>query len=263
MILQEQLIRIRQIMNLNEDSYAGQSVKQYIDDFKEKYKDSTLIWLDTETTGLKQHENQITELAGIATDYKFNILDTFHKKMKLDWSQVKDKEKAKKVIFPMTRYGERGIKYHDEKETIDEFFEWVDSYENPVLIAQNAAFDLEYLAVRGRRKIDYPVIDTKKIIQLFFIPAVQQLSDDENPEAQKILNSLPLSQKDMGLPSSSMGKIAPTLDLDVTGWHSAIEDVKIMIEMFKKMMEYFERNKDVDIRKYQGKRLKSYRMDDK
>ena len=38
MILQEQLIRIRQMMGLNEDSYAGQSVKQYIDDFKEKYK---------------------------------------------------------------------------------------------------------------------------------------------------------------------------------------------------------------------------------
>jgi DNA polymerase III epsilon subunit-like protein len=265
MILQEQLIRIRQMMGLNEDSYSGQSIKDYLKDYKEKYSGSTFIWLDTETTGLKQHKNQITELAGIATDYKFNKLENneFHKKFKINWDDVEDKEKTKNVILPMTRYGESGKKYYDEKKSIDEFFDWVDTFKNPVLIAQNAAFDLKFLVVRSGKKIKYPVIDTKKIIQQFFIPAVQQLSDDENLEAQEMLKNLPTSEKDKGLPTSSMGKIAPTLGLDVTGWHSAIEDVNIMIEMFKKMMEFFEQNKDVNIRKYKEKRIMSDRMDDK
>jgi DNA polymerase III epsilon subunit-like protein len=241
------------------ENLKGNTIEGYLEYFENKYKDSTLIWLDTETTGLNVHDNQLTELSAIVTDSEFNVIDQFSKKIKIDWSNVKDPQRTKDVVLPMTRYGERGVKYHDESETIDEFFDWVDSFDNPVLIAQNASFDIKYLAVRGNRKIDYPVIDTKMVIQLYFIPIIQQLSDENNPEAQEILKQLPPSSRDKGMPSSSMGKIAPILDIDVSGWHSAVEDVKIMIDMFKKIKDYLERHKGLDIRKHQAKRLQSYR----
>jgi DNA polymerase III epsilon subunit-like protein len=229
------LVNLKKIIKEN---LKGNTIEGYLEYFENKYKDSTLIWLDTETTGLKVHDNQLTELSAIVTDSEFNAIDQFSKKIKIDWSNVKDPQRTKDVVLPMTRYGERGVKYHDESETIDEFFDWVDSFDNPVLIAQNASFDIKYLAVRGNRKIDYPVIDTKMVIQLYFIPIIQQLSDEN---------------------SSSMGKIAPILDIDVSGWHSAVEDVKIMIDMFKKIKDYLEKHKGLDIRKHQAKRLQSYR----
>lgn len=256
MKLHEQLSRMKGIMGLNEDSYAGQSISEFLEKFKEKYGDKTFIWLDTETTGLNVYDNQITELAAIATDSDFNELDKFHKKMKLDMSQIKDIEKTRKVVFPMTRHGEKGGKYYPEDETIDEFFEWVDSFDNPILVAQNASFDLEYLAVRGDRKLNYDAIDTKKIIEMFFLPAIQQLNDEDEEEAKEILNKLPIRKE---LPSSSMGKIAPSLKVSAEGWHSAITDVKMMIDMFKKIMNYLERKQKTNIRTYQGKRLISYR----
>lgn len=249
-------------MNLKKiikENLKGNTIEGYLEYFENKYKDSTLIWLDTETTGLNVHDNQLTELSAIVTDSEFNVIDQFSKKIKIDWSNVKDVKTTKDIVLPMTRYGERGIKYHDESQTIDEFFDWVDSFDNPVLIAQNASFDIKYLAVRGNRKIDYPVIDTKMVIQLYFIPIIQQLSDENNSEAQEILKQLPPSSRDKGMPSSSMGKIAPILGIDVSGWHSAVEDVKIMINMFKKIKDYLEEYKGLDIRKHQTKRLQTYR----
>lgn len=256
MNLNEQISRIKGIMGINEDFYAGQSIPEFLEKFKEKYEGATFIWLDTETTGLNVHENQITELAAVATDTDFNELDTFHKKMKLDMTQIKDIERTRKIVFPMTRHGEKGGKYYDEKETIEEFFDWVDKFKDPILVAQNASFDLKYLAVRGDKKLTYGAIDTKKIIEMFFIPAVQQLSDEDDDEAKEILSKLPI-KKD--LPSSSMGNIAPSLKVSAEGWHSAITDVKMMIKMCKKMMNYLEENKETNIRNYQGKRLTNYR----
>lgn len=261
MNLHEQISRIKGIMNLSEDFYAGKSIPKFLETFKEKYGDKTFIWLDTETTGLKVHDNQLTELAGIATDFQFDTKTNgvFHKKIKLDKSQVKDLETTRKIVFPMTRYGEKGGKYYSEDETINEFFDWVDSFENPILVAQNASFDLQYLAERGKRKLKkYNAIDTKKIIELFFIPAIQKLSDQDDEEAKKMLSKLPISSRNK-LPSSSMGKIVPSLNLSAEGWHAAIADVKMMIKMFKEIMNYLEKKKDIDIKDYQGKRLNTYR----
>lgn len=256
MKLNEEIHRIKGIMGINEDYYAGQSISEFLETFKEKYKNRTFIWLDTETTGLNVYDNQITELAAVATDTEFNELDTFHKKMKLDMSQIKDIEMTRTKVFPMTRHGEKGGKYYDERKTIDEFFDWVDTFDSPVLVAQNASFDLKYLAVRGDMKLKYDAIDTKKIIEMFFIPAIQQLSDENDDEAKEILRKLPIRKE---LPSSSMGNIAPSLKVSAEGWHSAITDVKMMINMFKKIMDYLESVKDTSIRNYQGKRLVSYR----
>jgi len=47
--------------------------------------------------------------------------------------------------------------------------------------------------------------------------------------------------------------------MSAEGWHSAITDVKMMIKMFKRIMEYLEEKKTTNIQTYQAKRLKSYR----
>ena len=45
----------------------------------------------------------------------------------------------------------------------------------------------------------------------------------------------------------------------MTGYHDALTDCRLAMQMFTKVVEFLKKNKDVDITKYQGERINTIR----
>ena len=72
-----------------------------------------------------------------------------------------------------------------------------------------------------------------------------------------MIQKIGTSSRDSGLISSSLGKIGPALGIDMTGYHDALTDVRLMMQMLKSMIDFLKENMDLDIKKYQYERFKT------
>lgn len=244
---------------------------KYIEDLS---KNNVFIFLDTETTGLGGHKKQqLTQIAAIGYEYDFvsNTLKefgNFNKKIKISddmKNRLSDTSDNIRKIFKFNRYGDKiksDPKYYDEQKVIGEFINWVTHsgyYLDPLLIIQNAEFDMNMLSGRNLNptKLNYEVLDTKKIIQLFLIPIIQKLAETEL-KYSKILDDIGTSPRDNGLISSSMSKWGPFFDINMSGYHDALTDCEITSKMFTKIIDFIKENSDLDISKYQMERINTY-----
>lgn len=225
------------------------------------------ILLDTETTGLGGAKNdQITQISAIVYDYNFmetvfNKIDQFDDKIRLT-SDTKNKynnigDKTKWVLG-FNRYGSGNYKYKEEESVINEFFDFVSKYEPCLLVAQNAQFDMNMLGGRYNNVIKNEVFDTKMLIQLYYIPLLQKLAETD-PVYQGVIDKIGISSRDNGLISSSLSRIGPALEIDMTGYHDALTDCLLMKDMLIGIINLLKSNKHLDISKYQIQRIKSIR----
>lgn len=255
----------------------------------EQYKNHTWVFFDTETTGLRprslkwsepERGPQLTQIAAIAAkpgelSDEPEILGTFNQKIKftpytkdlmtdpestarLNWNRRDAAQRTPlgdpRKLLSMTGYGERGIKYKDEQDVIDEFLAFVAGFENPLLIAQNAAFDMRFVNVRSGGKMPrYPVLDTLPLIQNYLFPVLQSAAAQGDIEAQRLIG---LFKKGNRL-SASMGVIAKGFDIETGGWHNALADVKMMMSMYTHVIQNLESRRDVDSRRAISKVLKA------
>lgn len=250
---------------------------QYIDSLPINW-----IFVDTETSGLGGARiQQLTQVSAIVLDNtNFNEVDTFDEKIELNDTiknrmeldnefpkgikapgQYIEKPWSTKKILKFNHYTSGNYQYKDEKEVVNSFFNWLDKYNPYTLVAQNASFDMSMLGGRFKNKINSPVLDTKVIIQYFFIPLLQKLAEKDN-KYQKMIDQLGTSNRDYGLPSSSMGKIAPVLGIDMDNYHDALTDCRITIKMIKKILDILKSYKNVDISQYQLLRIKKERLNE-
>lgn len=222
------------------------------------------LWVDTETTGLGGHENeQLTQISCIASKYNFDTnsfdeIDTFDYKIKLT-EEIKKRyampNDTSIKVLTLNNYGSGDYRYIDEKIVLDNFFNWMNDNFSPCLfIAQNASFDVDMLTGRYNHIIKNEIFDTKLLIQLYYIPLLQKLAEDDI-EYQKIIDFIGTSKRDNGLISSSMSKIAPALNIDMTNYHTAIDDCRITMKMYIKIIDFLKKYKNIDIDKYQLERI--------
>tara|TARA_Y100000310_G_scaffold329496_2_gene399473 strand:- start:2784 stop:3653 length:870 start_codon:yes stop_codon:yes gene_type:complete len=231
------------------------------------FENNTWIFFDTETMGFNPKIDQITEIGAMAVDPKTGkMLGDFDEFIKLNpptLSRLKDpesqerkeweKEQRKQYkrlkhpadVLAMTRYGGKDRDYHDEQEILSKFEDFIEQFPNPLLVAKNARFDMHFVNRRKRQKLNnYPVLDTDPFIRHHAIPLLVELSKgDFEPfsrriqiRAQSILDKLYIKP---GMYSSSLGKMAPALGIDVKDWHNALADVKMTIEMFNSLKRLF------------------------
>ena len=251
---------------LRESKYFGMSISDVLS-FLEGFRDNTWIFFDTETLGFNPKYQQLTEIGAVAvspgnwnTDPK--ILGTFNEKVKLEPKSIERLSKHKEMspeeikarrgrmtapeILSMTRYGERGREYFEEQDVIDGFLDFVDSFSNPVLVAQNASFDMKFVAVRSDRQPDrYPVIDTMRIMQLFLIPLLRTLSDQhDDQDAREFLEKI----KKGKYYSASMGVVSSAYGISIDEWHNALADVKMLMKLLSHVVRTLRENPDIDIR---------------
>lgn len=256
---------IREYNNfINEHKLYGKSIIEILNWLKEK-SNKYWIFVDTETTGLPENEYdvQLTQVSCIVTKYNyatnsFNEIETFNKKISLT-DTTKDQMKSHdniKRILSFNHYGSSNTEYYKEEETLQEFFDFINQYDSPIFIIQNAEFDMRFLNTRGLVKFKNEVIDTKQILQYFYLPTIQKLAETED-DYRILVNKIGTSTRDNGLISSSLSKIGPALDINMTGYHDALTDCRLLMEMFSKVIEFLTQNKEVDIKKYQFERLKA------
>lgn len=253
---------------ITEHKFWGKSNREFLDWIK-SIESKTFIVLDTETTGLDGPKlEQLTQVSGIAFNFSFSgfnfeEVSDFNKKIKLTPQSKKratEPNSRIKWVLSFNHYGskDKSVKYFEEEDILNQFFDWVDGFEDPILVIQNAEFDAKMLSVRANKKIKYPILDTKQVIQLFYLPTLQKLAETDTKYKQAI-EKIGTADRDYGLISSSMSKVGPQLGLDMTNYHDALTDCRITTQMLQKILVFLEEHKDVDISKYQAERIQKIR----
>lgn len=251
---------------INENKMWYKTIPEILN-WLESKSTTSWIWIDTETSGIGgPKKQQLTQVSAIATQYDFNSnsfteLDTYDQKIKLTddiKSRYNSPGDTSRRILSFNHYGSGQYKWRNEEEVVNEFFNWLERYEPCLFVAQNAGFDMNMLSGRFGHKINNEVFDTKMLIQLYYLPLIQKLAETDI-KYKELINFIGTSSRDNGLISSSLSKIGPALGLNMSGYHDALTDVKITIEMVRKIVDFLKENQSVDIMKYQTERIKVIR----
>jgi len=266
---------------LLENKLSGRTIEGILD-LLDGYASNTWVFFDTETTGMHPDSAQLTEIGAIAIDpntwdSEATVLDQFNEKIKLTdetnrllndpeseerqaWEKgnqgARNPLKDPQAVLSMTRYGEQGRDYGDEQEILDQFSDWIQEFPNPLLIAQNASFDLKFLSVRSSGSLPkYPVLDTMQLMQYYLVPLLktQAKAEEGDPEAQELLDKLYVKKGNWGYHSTSMGVVSKAYGISIDDWHNALADVKMMMEMYRSVVDTIRKGMDTDISKEQGK----------
>lgn len=267
-------------------SYIGKKPQEVLD-LLESYGDRVWIFFDTETTGLKAKREQLTEIAAIAVEpnswlEKADIMDVFHVKIKLtddlkarlndlnsqqrqDWEKQNKQSwkplKAPQDVLRMTRYGDKDMKPIPQEQALEEFREFLAGFGEPVIVAQNASFDMSFINTLSAKPLPkYKVIDTLQLLDHQIHPVLDVLSlgrfDPFDVKVQKRANDI---LKAIGK-SSSLGKVASAYGINASNWHNAKADVEMMMQVYKKIVDtlkYAAGLQKADFTPAQQKRLKT------
>ncbi|MCK9415984.1 3'-5' exonuclease [Candidatus Dojkabacteria bacterium] len=254
---------MKHLKKYNENKFWYKNISDFLI-YIDSLQNNTFLFIDTETTGLGgPKKQQLTQIAAIAMNpINYNFIDSYNQKIKLN-KDIKDildepiqNSWNRRKVLSFNRYGDKikGKSYIDENVAIKEFSIWVNNFKNPIFVIQNAEFDMAMF--NGKLNKRYPVLDTKQILQLYIIPLYQKLSETSEIYKNK-LKYIGISNRDNGLTSSSMSKWAPEFNISTEGYHDALYDCKMMMEMYKNMINLLKENEDLDISKYQIERIKA------
>ena len=259
----------------------GVTITELLDKFLQ-FQNKTLILFDLETLGLNPtyEYEQITEIAAsVVRGEDMSILDSFNYKVRLSSSAKELLDEPDSIqrfnwqgrqlrrgksgfsdpndILKMTHYHDNTAESGDEYHVIEKFYEFVRRYENPVLVAHNAPFDINFIQTRGLRcehmLPDAEVLDTLKLSQYFFVPTIETL--EKTSEAMTMLNTLRRQTKKTSHISSRLGDLATAFGINADNWHSASSDVEMMYEVMQKMIEYMRKHKVTNILANQKKAI--------
>lgn len=253
---------------IREHKLWGKTIEEFLNWLEQKSQ-KTWVLLDTETTGLPSdpYEVQLTQVSCIVIKYDFETntyqeIDSYNKKLKLTeetLTLMQSPESRIQKVLSFNHYGQSGIEYFEEGETLQEFFEYLRTFGEPLLVIQNAQFDMRYLNIRNPIvNFDNEVLDTKQVAQLYYLPLLQKLAETK-PEFQEMVQRIGTSDRDNGLISSSLSKIGPALGINMSGYHDALTDCRLMIQMFTKMIDFLKMYQNIDITKYQMDRIRTLR----
>jgi len=215
-------------------------------DIFSELKGKDMVFFDVETTGLRQHEHQITQIAAIRVRGEdLQSVDKFHKKIaltnKTQEQILKDKSKNDKEwtvsdSLKYTQYDNLKMPVTEENKSLEEFKAFCES-SSAYLIAHNASFDLKMIGTRIGKIKSIGVHDTMMFARLFYIPALKALAAAGDEKAK--ITSAAMTSKS-GKVSSALNAIAKGLGIDTSNAHTAMADVENTVKIFSEMTNYIE-----------------------
>lgn len=245
------------------------------------FENKVLIMFDIETLGLNPSYDyeQITEIAACAISgdtmqelKKINfkvklsesakeLLENSDSIQRFNWERRQSKRGKTAFTDPnellkMTHYYEIQSKCETEESAIKKFYEFVEQYEDVVLVAHNAEFDVSFVHTRGNQyQLNFPiteVLDTLRLSQFFFVPLVDTLKD---ADASELYDCLSRKNRKRIHISSRLGDLASAFKINSEMWHSASADVDMMNQVMIKIIEFLETHKQTNIKLSQEKAI--------
>jgi len=117
---------------------------------------------------------------------------------------------------------------------------------------------MRYLNTRSDHRIANEVLDTKQMIQLFYLPTLQKLGETDQ-HYKNLIERIGTSDRDNGLISSSISKVGPAMGVNMDDYHDALSDCKYTIKILENMIRLMKDNQGIDISKYQADRISKIR----
>ena len=232
----------------------------------------TWVFLDTETLGFNGDKHQLTEVAAKAISIQgktYRELATYHEKSRLlSITRLRlsmpynGPGLSYRDLMKMTNYGEslKSRQYIDEVEVIRGLLLFLNDYENPIIVAHNAPFDINFLNKRGNVYFEeknifnkYEVVDTLRVMKKYFAPLVITEAERFNhrwlppSERQYILKMRSvykfLKKKKSNRISLKLGNVAGAFGLAADGWHTAIYDIQMLISTTEEILKLFNNSR--------------------
>lgn len=229
--------------------------RQTAESILKKFEGKTVIVFDTETTGFKVPLPwvQVTEIACVSYDMdKGEEIDRFHTKIKLKpetISKIKDQSKEPEdpknftiqKIFKTTRYGDKNAPFSEYKQAYQKWADWVDSYNKPILVAQNAGFDMGHMFAPlkdlGIKRPDYEeVIDTMTLARVWIYPLLKASAELGDQESKDMLDKFNVERGGTVKPSFALNKLGQAFNVTTDHWHSGIADALQTLGILNKML---------------------------
>jgi DNA polymerase III epsilon subunit-like protein len=231
--------------------------------------DHTFVFFDTETTGLDRTPadkpiNQLTQIGAIATQIngetlRFFEIDRFNIKIKLnddlrgqvdnDPDEPEDQESpeyrkwlfgTKKGILKYNHYDlENSESFEEERNALGQFESFLKNFDNVILIAHNAPFDLKWIEFHEAFKDSTDeIIDSIDFFRNFFFPTLEMLARDKAKYQYKYDQ---FSSSSSGKKSAALGNLATGFSDEVNqlkqklkGAHNAVVDCEITMEVMER-----------------------------
>ncbi|MCM8709844.1 DNA polymerase III subunit alpha [Clostridium sp. SYSU_GA19001] len=217
------------------EAYLAPDKKPAVTNSKGQSIDTTYCVLDLETTGFSPVTEKITEI-GIMKVKDGKVIDKF-------WCFVNPEKSIPARVVEVTNITDDMVK---DAETIDKVFPKIlDFIKDSVLVAHNAAFDMNFLKHNAKvlgYDFDFTYVDTLTLAQEVF------------PDFK----------------TYKLGRIAKSLGIKVEVAHRALDDVDTTVKVFNIMLEKLKEKgvrtlEDIDIlgsdeeaKKEEFKKLKTY-----
>ena len=251
--------RMRIIESYLRTSEGGTGKSKYLAPLKklvDGLSSDTFVFLDTETTGLDQHADQVTEIAAVAIKGpNFDQIDSMHSRAALNESTLKriedqkegkdlPKEKRHKTvaeILQMNQYHESKLEARPEAEILNEFKDFCGKH-NGLLVGHNAEFDLRMIGTKVGHVPNRGVWDTMLFAKFFFHPMLLALEETGDPKAKEILAGI---RNAKGKPQATLGKVLQALGETIEGWHTAMADVQSTVKAFRSILQYVREHIDL------------------
>lgn len=248
--------------------------RQTIDSIREKIQGKTLVVFDTETTGFsaKLPWVQVTEIAAVAFDADTGEqLATYHKKINLR-PETKDEIRVQKRnmtdtdrgsiegpkglnipdLFRMSRYGDDDAPRVNMSDAYQGFSDFINQYNRPILIAQNAAFDMGHMfgpmKKLGITRPSYQeVLDTVTLGRVWIYPLLKAAEELDILNSKAMLEPLEVERNGRKSVSVTLDRLGKAFGVTAKHWHSGISDVYQTYGVFKSMIDFMQAAKDAGL----------------
>lgn len=159
------------------------------------------------------------------------------------WKEIDPTKITIDKILDMTMYDEKNTEFEEIQDVLIGFKEFVSKYNNPIIVAHNARFDMYQvnagLQKLGQKVIKGEVLDTLALTRSYLLPIIEKMVEEgieEGIEAEEIMKG---GFKKM---RANLGLLGKLFQVKTKHWHSGLADTEQLVGILFQMMKFIKRN---------------------